>query len=182
MEKRITEKGNSYWNNTGAYQEENDRLWSELVPAQGSANSVHGELIRAVNRLFYEFCNNGNCNAIEFEMHSCYHCGGDGSEYSHTDDDGEEFYEDCSWCDGSGQEEGNPEITGYYEGFLNFIEEHAPSAPVNELRKFMLNPSRGYSQYKFDDYEMGIYNALTDAVMYHILTTENAPLEITENA
>jgi hypothetical protein len=39
----------------------------------------------------------------------------------------------------------------------------------------MEDSARGYSRYKFYDYEMGIYNSLTDSVIHHILTTENSP-------
>lgn len=176
MEKRITPEGQSYWNNNGAYQEEHDRLWEELVPASGSAPTIHGELIRAVGRLFYEFCNNGNCNAIEVETGTCSHCGGDGEEYRGYDEDEEEdVYDECDWCDGSGEEEGDTVITPFYASFLDLIEENVPGAPVQELRDFMEDNSRGYSRYKFDDEEMSIYNALTDAVIHHILTTENSP-------
>ena len=176
MEKKITPEGQSYWNETGAYQEDHDRLWKELVPASGSAPTIHGELIRAVGRLFYEFCNNGNCNAIEVETNRCSHCGGDGGEYrGHDDEDEEDDYDECGWCDGSGEEEGDTIITPFYGGFLDLIEENVPGAPVQELRDFMEDNSRGYSRYKFDDSEMGIYNALTDAVIYHILTSENSP-------
>jgi len=174
MEKRITQPGKSYWSESGAYQEEHDRLWAELVPPSGSCDTIHGELIRATSRLFYEFCNNGNCNAIEVEMGRCSSCGGDGQVDSGYDgDDEEDTYEDCSWCDGSGEEEGDTIITPFYASFLDLIEEHVPTAPVQELRDFMEDNSRGYSNYKFDDTEMGVYNALTDAVIYHILTTEN---------
>lgn len=176
MEKRTTPEGQSYWNNNGAYQEEHDRLWEELVPASGSAPTIHGELIRAVGRLFYEFCNNGNCNAIEVETGRCSHCGGDGGEYRGYDEDEEEdVYDECDWCDGSGEEGGDTVITPFYASFLDLIEENVPTAPVQELRDFMEDNSRGYSRYKFDDNEMGIYNALTDAVIHHILTTENSP-------
>ena len=174
MEKRHTPAGQSYWKDSGAYQEEHDRLWKELVPSSGSCDTLHGELIRATSRLFYEFCNNGNCNAIEVEMGRCSHCGGDGEEFSHVDDEGEDVYEDCSWCYGSGEEEGDTLITDFYGRFLDLIEENVPHAPVQEVRDFMEDLSRGYSNYKFDDYEMGIYNALTDAVIHHILTTENS--------
>ena len=176
MEKRHTPDGQSYWNETGAYQKEHDSLWKELVPSSGTCNTIHGELIRSVGRLFYEFCNNGNCNAIEVETGRCSHCGGDGGEYrGHDDDeDEEEAYEDCSWCDGSGQEEGDTIITPFYGSFLDLIEDNVPTAPVQELRDFMEDSSRGYSNYKFDDTEMGVYNALTDAVIHHILTTENS--------
>jgi hypothetical protein len=176
MEKRHTPDGQSYWNETGAYQKEHDSLWKELVPSSGACNTIHGELIRATGRLFYEFCNNGNCNAVEVETGRCSHCGGDGGEYrGHDDEDEEDSYDECGWCDGSGEEEGDTIITPFYSSFLDLIEENVPGAPVQELRDFMEDNSRGYSRYKFDDYEMGIYNALTDAVIYHILTTENSP-------
>ena len=177
MEKRHTPDGQSYWNETGAYQKEHDSLWKELVPSSGACDTIHGELIRATGRLFYEFCNNGNCNAVEVETGRCSHCGGDGGEYRgyEEDEDVEDTYDECGWCDGSGEEEGDTIITPFYSSFLDLIEENVPGAPVQELRDFMEDNSRGYSRYKFDDYEMGIYNALTDAVIYHILTTENSP-------
>jgi hypothetical protein len=175
MEKRNTPAGQSYWNNNGAYQEEHDRLWAELVPASGSCGTIHGELIRAVARLFYEFCNNGNCNAIDVEMGRCPHCGGDGQvDTGYDEDEEEDTYEDCSWCDGSGEVEGDTIITPFYGSFLDLIEDNVPDAPVQEVRDFMEDSSRGYSRYKFDDTEMGIYNALTDSVIHHILTTENS--------
>ena len=57
MEKRTTPAGNTYWDANGAYQKELDELYSKLVPASGDAETVHGELVRAVNRLYYEYCN-----------------------------------------------------------------------------------------------------------------------------
>jgi hypothetical protein len=174
MEKRNTEPGKSYWNNNGAYQVEYDKLWKELVPSSGSCDTLHGELIRATGRLFYEFCNNGNCNAIEVEMGRCSHCGGDGEIGEGEDEDGEEIYESCSWCDGTGEEEGDTLITDFYGGFLDLIEKNVPEAPVQELRDFMEDPGKGYSRYTFISEEMGIYNALTDSVVHHILTTENS--------
>ena len=54
----------SYWNNKGKYQKEGDELYEKLVPSEGAAETVHGELIRGINRLFHEYCNNGNGNAI----------------------------------------------------------------------------------------------------------------------
>ena len=38
------------------------RLWKDLVPSEGQANSVQGELIRAVGRLKDEAFRNGNQN------------------------------------------------------------------------------------------------------------------------
>jgi hypothetical protein len=172
MEKRITPAGQSYWNNTGAYQVEYDKMWKELVPDSGSSSTLHGELVRASGRLFYEFCNNGNCNAVEIEMTRCPHCGGNCEEFSHTDDEGEDVYEDCSWCYGTGEEEGDALITDFYGEFLDLIENNVPDAPVDEVRDFIT--ANASSRHKFDDREMGIYNALTDSVMHHVLTTEDS--------
>lgn len=65
----------SYWDNNGAYQKQGDKLYKKLVPAEGAAKTLHGELIRGINRLFYEYCNNGNCNAIinDFEEIDYYY-------------------------------------------------------------------------------------------------------------
>ena len=60
MEKGKTRLGNSYWDNTGYYQDIYDRLYDNLVPSNGDADTIHGELIRCIGRLYYDFCNNGN--------------------------------------------------------------------------------------------------------------------------
>lgn len=62
---KCTEKGKHYWNNEGVYDKEFTQLTEELVPAVGRAKNLRGELVRAANRLYYEYCNNGNCNAAE---------------------------------------------------------------------------------------------------------------------
>jgi len=51
MEKRNTPAGNTYWDDNGAYQKEHDKLYKELVPSQGDAETVHGELVRIAGRL-----------------------------------------------------------------------------------------------------------------------------------
>ena len=60
---RRTEDGKMYWNGEGAYEAEYQRLYDELVPASGRSNSFQGEVMRAVSRMYYEYYNNGNCNA-----------------------------------------------------------------------------------------------------------------------
>ena len=52
---------NTYWNNKGRFQAEFDNL-SGLMPMTGSSDVVAGELIRAANRLAYDFYNNGMGN------------------------------------------------------------------------------------------------------------------------
>lgn len=52
----------SYWNNNGKFQNEYDTLFSTLVPSQGKCETVEGELLRAVGRIYYDYYNNGNLN------------------------------------------------------------------------------------------------------------------------
>lgn len=51
-----------YWNNQGRYQAEFDRYTEQLMPASGHADTVAGELVRSVNRIYYDAFNNGFCN------------------------------------------------------------------------------------------------------------------------
>lgn len=57
-----TDDGGQYWGNEGNFQELQDKYWDELVPSSGKASSPHGELLRMVNRFYYDCYNNGLCN------------------------------------------------------------------------------------------------------------------------
>lgn len=195
---KVTMLGKSYWNKDGAYQKEMDELYEALVPSMGEAETVHGELIRSVSRLFYDFCNNGNCNAIEHECDEdidyfpCDECDGTGDVEVEIDDEGEDedTYEDeyeleeCPYCGGDGEVEEYVEVDGeafineYYLDMINFIRDaflvnggNIPS--IDALQLFMLRSDIGYGTYTFDENEMDVYNKVVDAVMYLILTTEN---------
>jgi len=179
IEKKETPLGKSYWANNGAYQVDRERLYDKLVPFSGDAPTIHGEMIRSVSRLFYDFCNNGNCNAVDTKMEECHQCGGCGYEefYDIDDEDGDEGCrtEDCHWCDGSGEDEGEKFVTEYYQEMLDFLNEFLKDKKcVGSLEDFMIKGA-GYSRYKFDDAEMDVYNKVVDAVMYQVLTTENKP-------
>ena len=50
---KTTENGKSYWEKSGAYTKEMDKLYDELVPAEGAAATLTGEIVRAANRLYY---------------------------------------------------------------------------------------------------------------------------------
>lgn len=52
---------NTYWNKQGKYQQDFDRL-IKLMPGYGPAPTVGGEMMRAANRLVYDFYNNGMGN------------------------------------------------------------------------------------------------------------------------
>jgi len=52
----------SYWNGTGKYQKEYKRLHKKLVPLSGVADTLEGELLRTLGRVYNEVFNNGGCN------------------------------------------------------------------------------------------------------------------------
>lgn len=199
MEKLTTESGKSYWNNNGVYQEQYDKLYESLVPSSGESDTVHGEMLRAVSRLFYDYCNNGNCNIRDVqqdccpdcdgsgfeEPDDCYHCEGSGEIYEDEDEEelvtcdscdgsGEEEPRDCSYCGGDCYVDSEVKIDQYYESMLtvlhNSMIEHRL---VDEVEDFITRDDLGYGDYTFDDSEMKVYNNLVDSVMYQILTTKN---------
>lgn len=51
-----------YWDQTGKYQVEYDRLYAKLVPRMGKAPTKRGELLRVASRLYYDIYNNGGGN------------------------------------------------------------------------------------------------------------------------
>ncbi len=51
---------NTYWNNNGKHQKEYETMWERLVPGEGPAATVAGELLRAVSRLYYRWFNDGD--------------------------------------------------------------------------------------------------------------------------
>lgn len=53
---------NTYWNNKGRFQAEYNQMSKDLMPAMGKADTVAGELIRAVSKLGYDLYNNGMGN------------------------------------------------------------------------------------------------------------------------
>jgi hypothetical protein len=53
---------NTYWNSKGKFQAEYDDLNAKLVPAVDKCDTLEGEFLRAVGRMYYDYFNNGNCN------------------------------------------------------------------------------------------------------------------------
>lgn len=182
---KFTELGNSYWNSNGAYQAEMDELYEKLVPGAGAAETVHGELIRSASRLFYEYSNNGNCNAVDVEYHeeeyTCDSCGGSGEG---DDDDG-----DCEDCCGSGyiteEEEGDASVTEFYQGFIDFIyqelmgkveDKKALRKALSDVERIIIKGAEEYNENYFNDANMAVYDKVTDYVMWYVLNTENSIL------
>jgi hypothetical protein len=63
---KSTETG-TYWNGNGRHQELYDRLYTELVPDSGPADTYYGEILRAISNVYYDVYNNG-CANLAFSM------------------------------------------------------------------------------------------------------------------
>lgn len=161
---RLTSPEGSYWNHNGAYQTEGDALYEKLVPARGAAETVHGELIRGINRLTYEYLNNGNCNA-------CL----DNSPYC---DDDEEY----GTCLGDVRD---VEVDPYYAKFLNLmrtelprkIDEREVEQLIDAVEEIILSgaynpPCSIYMSKK----NVNVYSRMCDVVIWYVLNTSDAEL------
>ena len=151
MELRLSEAGKNYWNSNGAYQEEYDKLYTELVPNSGSAETLKGELIRAISRLVYEHCNNGNCNACE-------------SDSTYDWDEDEEIEGECY-------------VSAFYGKFLSLISNHVKGARdiidnVEEL--ICARPD------DFSEGAMSLYAHLCDHVIHYVLDPETPDKPLSE--
>lgn len=52
-------------------EERLSKLFDELVPDMGKANSLAGELVRAINRIGYRFCNDGDMVNKRYGKETC---------------------------------------------------------------------------------------------------------------
>lgn len=180
---KTTEKLNStlkqhYWGDSGVYQKIYDNLYNELVPSSNMAETIHGELLRCISRLYYDFCNNGNCNVLDVKMEDCLYCYGSGYE---DDSDGEE--QNCSYCDGECRVGGDLYVTNYYDDMLSFLEINMTERNLaKDLRTWLLQEYQ--THYSFSDEQMNVYDKVVDSIVYQCLTTENKPnpMFITEEA
>jgi hypothetical protein len=58
-----------YWSGKGPLQKEYDALYNELVPSQGKADTIEGEVLRAASKIVYRHYNDGDdFNQASFEQ------------------------------------------------------------------------------------------------------------------
>lgn len=159
----FTDTAGAYFNDCSVNSETDDRLWRELVPSSGNADTVHGELLRGASRIYRDMYQNGGGNLVEFEDdgHSCDHC----SYYENLE--GEEDYDNdhsdnCadSWV-----------IDDYYQEMFDFLDKHLPYEGREVLKKVKKEVlSRPY------DIDIA-FDTLVDHVIHLILTTKNIAIE-----
>jgi hypothetical protein len=164
--------GQSYWSEKGGlHQAEWDKL-SKLVPPQGKADTVNIELVRVTNRLYWDYCNNGNMNArnIITTNIECEHCSGSGI-YTEFGEDDEEFGDTCNDCDGGGTvEDEEIEVSEFYQKFIDFILKYIPAAkPYMEKVEALITYYTGSDdEYYFSDYNMMAYDHIVDLVIDYV--------------
>ena len=49
-------------------EKRNEELFSKLIPTSGKANTIEGEMLRAINKIFYRFWNDGD---VFYEGYGC---------------------------------------------------------------------------------------------------------------
>ena len=163
-----------YWNRNGGNEQELQRLTEKFMPASGRAENLVGEVIRAVNRLYYEFCNNGNSNAMDChtipgEWVECRACSGSGTV---------EEYDEDSDCEGEGgyyeDDEEEYTLNEFYGNFINLIREYFTSKncaegvkAINELEAIVENMR------DTTDANMSVYDRVTDYAVWLVLNDED---------
>ncbi len=181
MESKRTELTKHYWNNEGAYEKEFSELTNEFMPAEGRAKNLVGEVVRAANRLYYEYCNNGNCNAREIEEQDpeeieCPICGGLG----YIDDDEECT---CEECGGSGVIYDEPEmevkLDKFYGAFIDLIRDAFENdnnedgvSVMDRIENFIMNEDTDQRSY-FSDKNMNRYDLMIDLVAEYAIKHHN---------
>lgn len=157
---RFSSLTSHYWDEDGAWKKEFDELTKEM-PVTGSAETLNGELVRAINRLYWDYCNNGNGNAAEVTTTSGW------------DDDEEE--EEIGWND-------------YYKKFFDIIvktaddvENELTQSEAKEIATALetinhMVTNYGYISDEFGDNNMHAYDVLTDFVCWYCLNHTDKPL------
>ena len=154
----------SYWEDTGRFQKDFDRLTKEHMRPSGPSLTIEGELIRIANRFYYEWCNNGNCNLfIENWVDEEYYIG--------TDDEGDEEYDTETTLE-------SVEVSPFYQELLDFtIKTLKDSNPeiitiIDSIIEYATNRAIYENSYKFNKTEHDLYNPLVDAIMEYVLPRE----------
>ena len=69
----LPDSPHTYWSGTGPLQKEYDALYAELVPSQGAAETIEGEVLRAASKIVYRHYNDGDeFNKASFDQLKAY--------------------------------------------------------------------------------------------------------------
>lgn len=185
METKRTEVKKHYWNNEGVYDKEFTEMTERLMKPSGRGDNLTAEVVRAANRLYYEYCNNGNCNAIDVYLADpnevvCPNCGGRG--YLGDDDDEDDEDNVCDECGGAGviyegSDEEEISVSEYYDNFIKLIKKSVENNDIikvmDDIRNFMLDGTRSPHDIYFNDNNMHNYDLMIDLVYEWAVEHEN---------
>ena len=145
-EQKFTENGKRYWNDEGAYNEEYKRLHEEMVPHSGRSESYQGEVIRAVSRMYYEYYNNGNCNACQ-EIPS--------KPYWEMEDEDDMEYDTV--------------VSDFYQGFIDIIYYYFCRRENEEGIKTIKEIERQIPDTDLSEPMMSLYERLVDIAVFEVM-------------
>lgn len=174
IQMKKTPDSQDYFGDGGAYGKEYAELRKALVPDYGDAPTIHGELIRCIGRLTYDFYNNGNCNVQDTVTEDCPECNGSGWEdnphYDEDNPDYEDEWVNCHYCDGDCTISTGVRITEYYKMMIDFIRQYSIArSEIDALESFLKEGIHyGLGQRVFEK-GTPIYNALCDKVIFEIM-------------
>lgn len=163
-----------YWNNNGAQQQEMDRLTEKFMPSKGCAENFTGEVVRAINRLYYEFCNNGNCNALDYETTpgewvECHVCNGSGYI--------EDFEETCDYCNGEGgwvEEDEEYSLNEFFGNFIKLIRQYFEQKNCKEGVEVIDDVQRVIENNgDTTEYNISKYDRVVDYIVWLVLNNED---------
>ena len=167
VEKRSSNNEQSYWDGNGVYQAELQRLTNKFMPASGRAKNYIAEVVRAVNRLYYEFCNNGNCNALDCQVIpgdwvECGSCRGEGC--SDCDDDGG-YYEEDDY---------EYSVDGFYGNFIDLLNQFFSERNASD-GIIALDGVKSIIENQYSPIAVNIhtYDSLIDNVVWLVLQEED---------
>lgn len=139
----LSTKEGDWWHDRAPNKDRQSELHQKLVPMKGAADSVHGELIRAANRIYYDMYNNG---------------GGNMADNIHGDwlEEGDEGYEEPEF-----------ELVGIFKDFFETLERWMPDEHQQCIKdaKACVLEGQGNTDICFDH--------LVDRVIFVIENTRN---------
>jgi hypothetical protein len=138
---------NTYWSNTGMFQKEYDNLYDLHVPSSGSSNTIGGEIIRTISRIYYDYYNNGLCNLVQ-----------NVGNYNSDDSD------DCVDCVYT--------ISPFYEKMIDLVYQNISSIKSLDIKEWAIdNVYLNHDQ--FSDSQKVVLETWVNTVLKELIDTPN---------
>lgn len=146
----------------GKYETEFREMTEKLMPDSGDSDTLVGQILISLNRLSYEYHNNGNGNVTDYVVTR-------DEEWSEeiTDEDGEVIQESEIISD----EEGDYVISDFYQSLFDTLKDISTDVKkVVEAIEFFCCLGEISHSFQFSEENKSKYNLLIDLCMEAILT------------